>query len=45
MLNSTGEGVGGEKDTKVAIYKKTEENYQLKLKACKMDYDGNDDEE
>lgn len=35
VLISTGEGVGREKDTKVAIYKKTEENYQLKLKASR----------
>lgn len=35
VLVSTGEGVGREKDTKVAIYKKTEENYQLKLKASR----------
>lgn len=35
VLVSSGEGVGREKDTKVAIYKKTEENYQLKLKASR----------
>lgn len=35
VLISTGEGVGREKDTKVSIYKKTEENYQLKLKASR----------
>lgn len=35
VLVSTGEGIGREKDTKVAIYKKTEENYQLKLKASR----------
>lgn len=35
VLITTGEGVGREKDTKVAIYKKTEENYQLKLKASR----------
>lgn len=35
VLISTGEGAGREKDTKVSIYKKTEENYQLKLKASR----------
>lgn len=35
VLVSSGEGVGREKDTKVAIYKKTDENYQLKLKASR----------
>lgn len=35
VLISTGEGIGREKDTKVSIYKKTEENYQLKLKASR----------
>lgn len=35
VLISTGEGVGREKDTKVSIYKKTDENYQLKLKASR----------
>lgn len=35
VLVSTGEGIGREKDTRVAIYKKTEENYQLKLKASR----------
>lgn len=35
VLVSTGEGVGREKDTRVAIFKKTEENYQLKLKASR----------
>lgn len=35
VLISTGEGVGREKDTKVAIFKKTDENYQLKLKASR----------
>jgi len=32
VIVSTGEGVGREKDTKISIYKKTDENYQLKLK-------------
>ncbi|KAJ6644192.1 Proliferation-associated protein 2G4, partial [Pseudolycoriella hygida] len=35
VLISSGEGIGREKDTKVSIYKKTEENYQLKLKASR----------
>uniref|UniRef100_T1GVB0 Proliferation-associated protein 2G4 n=1 Tax=Megaselia scalaris TaxID=36166 RepID=T1GVB0_MEGSC len=35
VIISTGEGIGREKDTKVSIYKKTEENYQLKLKASR----------
>lgn len=35
VLVSTGEGVGREKDTRVAIFKKTEENYQLKMKASR----------
>lgn len=35
VLVSSGEGVGREKDTKVSIYKKTEENYQLKLKTSR----------
>lgn len=35
VLVSTGEGVGREKDTRVAIFKKTEENYMLKLKASR----------
>lgn len=35
VLISTGEGVGREKDTKVSIFKKTEENYQLKSKASR----------
>lgn len=35
VLISTGEGVGREKDTKVSIFKKTDENYQLKLKASR----------
>ncbi|XP_014219625.1 proliferation-associated protein 2G4 [Copidosoma floridanum] len=38
VLVSTGEGVGKEQDTRVTIYKKTEENYQLKLKASRMFY-------
>jgi hypothetical protein len=33
VLISTGEGAGKELDTKVSIYKKTDENYLLKLKA------------
>lgn len=36
VLVSTGEGQGKELDTKVSIYKKTDENYLLKLKASKM---------
>lgn len=35
VLISSGEGVGREKDTKVSIFKKTDENYQLKLKASR----------
>lgn len=35
VLISTGEGVGREKDTKASIFKKTDENYQLKLKASR----------
>uniref|UniRef100_A0A182WA95 Peptidase M24 domain-containing protein n=1 Tax=Anopheles minimus TaxID=112268 RepID=A0A182WA95_9DIPT len=35
VLISTGEGLGKELDTRVAIYKKTDENYQLKLKASR----------
>lgn len=35
VIVSTGEGVGREKDTKISIYKKTDENYQLKLKASR----------
>lgn len=35
VLISTGEGVGREYDTRVAIYKKTDETYQLKLKASR----------
>jgi len=35
VLISTGEGIGREKDTKVSIFKKTDENYQLKLKASR----------
>uniref|UniRef100_A0A1A9W4T8 Peptidase_M24 domain-containing protein n=1 Tax=Glossina brevipalpis TaxID=37001 RepID=A0A1A9W4T8_9MUSC len=35
VIVSTGEGVGREKDTKVSIYKKTDENYMLKLKAAR----------
>jgi len=38
VLVSTGEGIGKEADTRVAIYKKTEEVYQLKLKASRMFY-------
>ncbi|KAL3280104.1 hypothetical protein HHI36_017610 [Cryptolaemus montrouzieri] len=38
VLISTGEGVGKETDTRVAIYKKTDETYQLKLKASRMFY-------
>lgn len=36
VLISTGEGMGKELDTKVSIYKKTEENYLLKLKTSRM---------
>jgi len=35
VLVSTGEGQGKELDTKVSIYKKTEENYLLKLKTSR----------
>jgi methionine aminopeptidase len=38
VLVSTGEGSGKELDTKVAIYKKTDVNYLLKLKASKAFY-------
>jgi len=38
VLVSTGEGVGREQDTRVTIYKKTDEAYQLKLKASRMFY-------
>ncbi|XP_055608013.1 proliferation-associated protein 2G4 [Uranotaenia lowii] len=38
VLISTGEGLGKELDTKVSIYKKTEENYILKLKASRAFY-------
>lgn len=38
VLVSTGEGLGKELDTKVSIYKKTEENYLLKLKASRAFY-------
>ncbi|KAG5885787.1 hypothetical protein JTB14_031221 [Gonioctena quinquepunctata] len=38
VLVSTGEGVGKETDTRVSIYKKTDETYQLKLKASRMFY-------
>uniref|UniRef100_T1E220 Putative metallopeptidase n=1 Tax=Psorophora albipes TaxID=869069 RepID=T1E220_9DIPT len=38
VLISTGEGLGKELDTKVSIYKKTEENYLLKLKASRAFY-------
>ncbi|KAJ8920397.1 hypothetical protein NQ315_005263 [Exocentrus adspersus] len=38
VLVSTGEGVGKETDTRVSIYKKTDEIYQLKLKASRMFY-------
>lgn len=38
VLISTGEGLGKEQDTRVAIYKKTEENYLLKLKASRAFY-------
>ncbi|KAK7872180.1 hypothetical protein R5R35_001741 [Gryllus longicercus] len=38
VLISTGEGVGREIDTRVTIYKKTDETYQLKLKASRAFY-------
>ncbi|KAL1506776.1 hypothetical protein ABEB36_006077 [Hypothenemus hampei] len=38
VLISTGEGVGKETDTRVSIYKKTDETYQLKLKSSRMFY-------
>ncbi|XP_046684240.1 proliferation-associated protein 2G4 [Homalodisca vitripennis] len=38
VLVSSGEGVGREMDTRVSVYKKTDETYQLKLKASRMFY-------
>ncbi|CAH1119301.1 unnamed protein product [Phaedon cochleariae] len=38
VLISTGEGIGKETETRVSIYKKTEETYQLKLKASRTFY-------
>lgn len=38
VLISTGVGIGKEQDTKVAIFQRTEENYQLKLKASRVFY-------
>lgn len=38
VIVSTGEGVGKETETRVSIYKKTDETYQLKLKASRMFY-------
>uniref|UniRef100_A0A069DYU4 Putative metallopeptidase n=1 Tax=Panstrongylus megistus TaxID=65343 RepID=A0A069DYU4_9HEMI len=38
VLVSTGEGVGREMDTRVSVYKKTDETYQLKLKASRTFY-------
>jgi hypothetical protein len=38
VLISTGEAAGKVLDTKVSIYKKTDENYLLKLKASKAFY-------
>ncbi|KAI8424098.1 hypothetical protein MSG28_002705 [Choristoneura fumiferana] len=38
VLISTGDAVGREMDTRCTIYKKTEEIYQLKLKASRMFY-------
>lgn len=38
VLVSTGEGVGKETDTRVSVYKKTDEIYQLKLKASRIFY-------
>lgn len=35
VIVSTGEGIGREKDTKVSIYKKTDENYMLKFKTSR----------
>jgi len=35
VLISSGEGYGREKDAKITIYKKTDENYMLKLKAAR----------
>lgn len=35
VIVSSGEGIGREKDTKVSIYKKTDENYMLKLKTSR----------
>ncbi|XP_046675116.1 proliferation-associated protein 2G4-like [Homalodisca vitripennis] len=38
VLISSGQGEGREMDTRVSIYKKTDEAYQLKLKASRMFY-------
>ncbi|XP_075232328.1 proliferation-associated protein 2G4 [Lycorma delicatula] len=38
VLVSTGEGVGRERNTRVSVYKKTDETYQLKLKSSRMFY-------
>ncbi|XP_011502791.1 PREDICTED: proliferation-associated protein 2G4 [Ceratosolen solmsi marchali] len=38
VLVSTGDGVGKEQNTRVTIFKKTDETYQLKLKASRMFY-------
>ncbi|OXU28130.1 hypothetical protein TSAR_008576, partial [Trichomalopsis sarcophagae] len=38
VIVSTGEGIGKEQDTRVTIFKKTEETYQLKLKASRSFY-------
>ncbi|BES95852.1 unnamed protein product [Nesidiocoris tenuis] len=38
VLVSTGEGVGREMATRVSVYKKTDETYQLKLKASRTFY-------
>ncbi|CAB3363544.1 Hypothetical predicted protein [Cloeon dipterum] len=38
VLISTGDGIGREGDARVSIFKKTEETYQLKLKASRMFY-------
>lgn len=38
VLVSTGSGVGREQDARVSIFKKTDEIYQLKLKASRMFY-------
>ncbi len=44
VLISTGEATGKVLDTKVSIYKKTDENYLLKLKASKAFLCGSQEE-